>query len=279
MKPGALLRLAFLGLALGRLGAEPPLRLLGSGTPEKRPEDRDVSIWLSGRTLSAAAAERSEAPPAARVGEAEVRPAEAGEIELIEEIAQSILPYPELATEAALRLAPAPGSEAAPLRSALPPAAARWSTIIATGRDERERSLLALLLVFADRLEKRERIPAAATIAMALHESGYGRSRLAAEHHNYFGLKVGKAAAPFVEMPTRELGRIVRANFRAYRDFEAGIEGFAEFLRRYPRYHAAWFAPDARSFVASLLRAGYCPEPDYMDCIETIMRRHRLELT
>ncbi|MBS0657464.1 MAG: glucosaminidase domain-containing protein [Verrucomicrobia bacterium] len=272
------------------VGAE-PLRLLGSGTPDRRPEDRDVRIWLSGRTLAEAAApapRRAEpsASPGSTPGEA-AAPAEVGlpagventEAELIEEITQSILPYPDLATEAALRLAPArePASAEAPLG---PTAAAPrvWREVIATGRDERERSLLALLVVFADRLERRERIPAAATIAMALHESGYGRSRLAAEHHNYFGLKLGRAAEPFVELPTRELGRMVRANFRAYRDFEAGIDGFAEFLRRYPRYRPAWAAPDARGFVASLLRAGYCPEPDYLDCIETILRRHRLDL-
>lgn len=266
-------RLLLLALAsAGALPAAEPLRLLGSGTPERRAEDRDVRIWLSGRTLAEAATPPAAPPPAPAV------PPEETEAELIEEITQSILPYPELAAEAALRLAPLGRPLEPPSGQALGPTSPRWRTIIATGRDDRERSLLALLLVFADRLERRERIPAAATVAMALHESGYGRSRLAADHHNYFGLKLGRNAEPFVELPTRELGRLVRANFRAYRDFEAGIDGFAEFLRRYPRYRPAWLAPDARSFVATLLRAGYCPEPDYLDCIDTIVRRHRLDL-
>lgn len=266
-----LLRLALCACAaLASLRAEEPLRLLGSGTPERPPADREVSIWLSGRTLAAAAGEGAQ--PAAASGPAPV--VEAAEVELLEEITQSILPYPELAAEAAARLA----RPDAPAAEPPPPGSRRWPLVLASGRDERERTLLALLLVFADRLQRREGIPAAATVAMALHESGYGRSKLAAEHHNYFGLKVGRAAAPFVELPTRELGRVVRANFRAYRDFEAGIEGFAEFLRRYPRYHSAWLAADARGFIATLLRAGYCPEPDYLECIEVIFRRHRLDL-
>ena len=114
MKWRALARVAGSCLAAAALCGQEPLRLLGSGTPERRPEDRDVSIWLSGRTLAAAAAARSETTVPTPVPEPEVRPAESGEIELLEEITQSILPYPNLASEAALRLAPVPSPSAPP---------------------------------------------------------------------------------------------------------------------------------------------------------------------
>lgn len=259
------------------------LRLAASGTPEQRAPDRDVTIWLSGRTLASAATAAARKEQAVReeaertAVDAEVEAAEVDALEL------SILPYPDLASEseAALRRPHvlANASQGSPTESGPEVARSRrWQAVIATGRDERERSILALLTIFASRMEEREGIPAAATIAMALHESNYGRSQLSAQHNNYFGLKLGRTAEPFVTLPTRELGKIVRANFRAYQDFEDGIAGFAAFLRRYPRYQVAWQTRDARSFVAALLKAGYCPEPDYMACIEIIFKRHKLDI-
>lgn len=271
-------------LAFPAVVAAGDLRLAASGTPERRAPDRDVAIWLSGRTLAsaataaAAAASKDQAVPDEPERTAVDAEAEAAEVEALE---LSILPYPDLASasEALRPQAPVGAPPASPTESGTEVARSkRWQAVIATGRDERERSILALLTIFASRMEEREGIPAGATIAMALHESNYGRSQLSAQHNNYFGLKLGRTAEPFVTMPTRELGKIVRANFRAYQDFEGGIAGFAAFLRRYPRYQVAWQTRDARSFVAALLKVGYCPEPDYMACIEIIFRRHKLDI-
>ena len=73
-------------------------------------------------------------------------------------------------------------------------------------------------------------------IGMACLESGYGLSRLAAEFHNYFGMKCGtKWTGASVNMRTMEEytpGTLtpISDNFRVYDDMESGVRGYYEFL-------------------------------------------------
>lgn len=256
--------------------------------------DDDVRTWLAGRTLAegAIARARPQAVPPAPVPTA-AEPSEpdpfAGEELTRFPDAVSELPEEEKNSRAVQRSEDAqyvisllvdtqqqqplePGEMIPEAPKNVPDA---WRRIIATGRNERERAMLALLLVGAARLEEHYGIPQAATITMALHESGYGLSRLTTDSHNWFGLKA-RTGENSVEMPTRELGRTVRARFRSFDDALQGLDGFGRFLSR-PLYRAAYqFRHEPRAFIAALLRAGYCPEPDYLVCIDTIAERHNL---
>lgn len=243
---------------ISRLGTA--LSILVSGVVLAGDQD-DVQIWLSGRTLAEAAQQLHVQPGAAA-------PNPPRTIRLA-----------DLSPRGPRFAAPAQESSDPPAAAAEEPLLASEGerTVVATGRSERERALLAVLIVGARKLERTDGIPAAATVAMALHESGYGLSQLAAKHNNYFGLKLGKTIGEFVRLPTRELGQMVRADFRVYNSLSEGIAGFATFLR-YPRYRDAFRTSAPREFVRRLLLAKYCPERDYEACIEAIMSRHRLDL-
>lgn len=253
-----------------------------------------MRAWFSGRTLaqdeenSRLEADRNAARQA-EAAAAAARTAEAQAIARRSVILIDLRPsQPGGASRPSLPPAAA-RTPAAPREAAQEPPAAPpmldsegARTVVQTGSSDGVRALLAALLVSAERLEREYGIPRAAVMAMALHEGcrwdgqKYTVSQLAQRHHNFFGMKIGKAMGDFVTMPTRELGRVVHADFRAYQSIEAGISGFGDFLK-YARYRPAFAARDARGFVRALLKAGYCPEPDYMPCIEEIFRRHQLD--
>jgi flagellum-specific peptidoglycan hydrolase FlgJ len=141
-----------------------------------------------------------------------------------------------------------------------------------------ERDFLRVLIPAALKLQTEARVPASATLAMAIYESGYGRSELAARH-NYHGMKAFDPAwdGPTHRTVTRDSGRRVIADFRVFPSQEEGIRGFGAFVRQ-PRYQAAFTHRDGLTFVSRLLEAGYCPDDDYLDNIRTIIARHHLHL-
>lgn len=127
-------------------------------------------------------------------------------------------------------------------------------------------------------LQVTQGIPASAIIAMAIYESGYGRSMLASQHNNYFGIKAfndwkGPRAK---SMPTRDLGVLTTADFRAYRNMGESFEGYVSFLKQNPRYKDAFKKRSGAEFVAAILKAGYCPDSNYYANIIDIMQRHQL---
>lgn len=76
-----------------------------------------------------------------------------------------------------------------------------------------------------------------APIAQAILESGWGKSKLAAAYHNYFGLKCGtKWTGKSVNLTTQEeytAGTLttIKDNFRVYDSMEEGVKGYFEFLQ------------------------------------------------
>ena len=147
-----------------------------------------------------------------------------------------------------------------------------------TANNSRQARFLDEALPEALRLQFTENIPASACIAMAIYESQYGQSKLAREHHNYFGLKAfsnweGKKAE---NMVTRDSGVVTTADFRSYSDTTSGFNGYVQFLKNSDRYDRALQSKNGVEFVSGLLRAGYCPDSNYLDNIRNIMDRHKL---
>lgn len=147
-----------------------------------------------------------------------------------------------------------------------------------TAHNVRQARFLDEALPEALRLQLTENIPASACIAMAIYESQYGQSKLAREHHNYFGLKAfanweGKRAE---NMVTRDSGVLTTADFRSYENTSLGFDGYVQFLKNSDRYDRALQAKNGVEFVSGLLRAGYCPDSTYLDNIRNIIDRHKL---
>jgi len=122
-------------------------------------------------------------------------------------------------------------------------------------------------------------VPASVTIAQAIDESGWGRSKLAAQDYNLFGIK-GKGPAGSVEMPTGEYvdGKWVTVNaaFRSYHNIAESIADHAELLATsgyYQRAMADRAVPDA---FANDLTGIYATDPEYGANLIALMKLYNL---
>ena len=120
-------------------------------------------------------------------------------------------------------------------------------------------------------------IPASITLAQGLLESAAGRSTLAREGNNHFGIKCkSNWTGERVYHDDDAKGEC----FRAYPSVEASYEDHAEFLDRQPRYDSlfCYAATDYRSWARGLKAAGYATAPDYALRLVRIIENNRLYL-
>lgn len=107
-------------------------------------------------------------------------------------------------------------------------------------------------------------------ISQAIHESGWGESKLAAKYHNYFGLKCGtKWKGRSVNMKTQEeytAGSLttISANFRAYDSMEEGVKGYFEFIQL-PRYSNLKGVTSPRQYLQRIKDDGYATGSQYVE--------------
>jgi flagellum-specific peptidoglycan hydrolase FlgJ len=150
-------------------------------------------------------------------------------------------------------------------------------SVVKSGRDT-EREFLEFIVPEALRIQVTHGVPASATVAMAIYESNYGKSKLATNHYNYFGIKAAESVwdGPKAQLPTKDNGQSNLAYFRCYPDPRSAVLGYAEFLRSSERYKDAFVFRNGEKFAQSILQAGYCPDQDYIQNIKTIMQRHQL---
>jgi flagellar protein FlgJ len=128
-------------------------------------------------------------------------------------------------------------------------------------------------------------VPASVTIAQAIIESGWGRSSLAANDHNYFGIKCsgnnhGPIAIGCRSYSTRECGStcgITASKFRVYATITDSFRDHAVFLASGSRYRGAFaYSANPDQFLNAIWRAGYATDPNYGSLITGVMRRYNL---
>ena len=120
----------------------------------------------------------------------------------------------------------------------------------------------------------RYRIPASITLAQGLLESNAGRSTLATEANNHFGIKVGGSwKGPYVlrndDAPNEK--------FRKYRSAAESFEDHSKFLQG-PRYQGLFrlSITDYRGWAHGLKAAGYATNPRYAQSLISIIERFGL---
>jgi flagellum-specific peptidoglycan hydrolase FlgJ len=141
-------------------------------------------------------------------------------------------------------------------------------------------SFLAAILPQVIQSARAHRLPPSVTLAQAVHESGWGRSRLARDHKNLFGVKASRGQAA-VSMATHEHqdGSMQRMNsrFRSFEGLGESIEEHARLLagdRRYAQARASWL--DWRGFLQRLAPR-YATDPAYAQRIAHIVERYDLD--
>ena len=118
-------------------------------------------------------------------------------------------------------------------------------------------------------------------IAQAIHESGWGESKLSAKYHNYFGLKCGtKWTGKSVNMKTQEeysVGSLstISANFRAYDSMEDGVKGYFEFIQL-PRYANLKGVTSPRQYLQNIKDDGYATGSQYVNNTMNLVNLYNL---
>ncbi|HET6533748.1 MAG TPA: sporangiospore maturation cell wall hydrolase GsmA [Actinoplanes sp.] len=130
-------------------------------------------------------------------------------------------------------------------------------------------------------------VPPSVTIAQAVLESGWGRSGLAVNHRNYFGIKCqngryGTLANGCYTYRTQECTKAGRCftttgSFRTYASMAHSFRDHGNFLRVNSRYQPAFaHTKNANKFIWAVWKAGYATDPNYYTKITGIMASHRL---
>ena len=118
-------------------------------------------------------------------------------------------------------------------------------------------------------------------IAQAILESGWGRSTLASEYHNYFGLKCGGAwNGKSVNMATQEEYEVgvmtdIRDNFRVFDSMEDGVKGYFDFIN-YSRYANLKGVKDPEEYCRRIKADGYATSSRYVDSLLRVIRENNL---
>ncbi len=130
------------------------------------------------------------------------------------------------------------------------------------------------------RSAREHRVLPSVTLAQAILESGWGRSGLAANHHNLFGVKAG-ASDSRVRLDTREHSRgRLRPSRRSFRRYDSHAESIAHHARllgedrRYRRARAHW--TDWREFLTAIAPR-YASSPTYVDAVAEIVELYDLD--
>ncbi len=126
------------------------------------------------------------------------------------------------------------------------------------------------------------RILPSLTIAQAILESNWGRSGLAKDCYNYFGMKwKDGCGCDFREYLTKEQKPdgsyySVMARFRKYPDAKAGIEGYYKFLTGYKRYANLIGEADPMRACDLIRQDGWATSLKYSENLKSLIRKYGL---
>ena len=153
--------------------------------------------------------------------------------------------------------------------------------------DEEKNQFIESIEKGAKKSYKKYGIYPSVTIAQAILESGWGKSKLAKESNNIFGIKADSSwDGESVEVITSENHNDkVVAKFRRYEDINESIEDHAKFLVYNPRYkkHGVFDAKNYKEQAQSLEDAGYSTKKDkngnpiYADMLIDLIERYNLQ--
>ena len=119
------------------------------------------------------------------------------------------------------------------------------------------------------------KIPASITLAQGILETGSGKSRLAREGNNHFGIKCHEGwEGNFIKMDDD-------APNECFRKYKNAIESFKDhsfFLSQRPRYASLFDLEitDYKGWANGLKKAGYATNPKYADLLIKIIEDHQL---
>lgn len=141
------------------------------------------------------------------------------------------------------------------------------------------------MVPYAQTLQKQYHVLPSITLAQAILESDWGKSTLAAEYHNYFGIK-GDSLENTKEMTTKEYlnGQWITttARFRVYNNYQESMLDhvllFAKGTTWNPnQYQHVIAATNYQQAAKALQQDGYATDPDYPAKLMNIVKTYQLD--
>ncbi len=135
-------------------------------------------------------------------------------------------------------------------------------------------------------IEEMERtgIPASIKMAQALFESQSGRSELATQANNHFGIKCKNNWSGetylYKDDDRDSTGNLVFSCFRSYSSVMESYLDHSEFLKNRSRYKELFDLPatDYKAWALGLKRCGYATDPNYSDRLIRTIEKYNLDL-
>ena len=131
--------------------------------------------------------------------------------------------------------------------------------------------------------QRKTGVPASVTLAQAILESDWGRSKLTREAKNLFGIKAMRSpgTAGVYNIETWEVlggaNVTVMAAFKAYTSLADSIVDHGRWFHENSRYRRALqVRDDPREFARAINDAGYATDPAYSAKLITLMEKHNL---
>jgi len=151
------------------------------------------------------------------------------------------------------------------------------------GATPSERDFILSLASAARESQRATGVPTSVTLAQAILESDWGRSRLAREANNLFGIKATTrpgTAGVYDVMAWEVMGGrslVSPESFKAYRTLADSIVDHGRWFHQQPRYAGALAVRDnPRAFARAINAAGYATDPDYAFKLIALMDRFDL---
>lgn len=122
-----------------------------------------------------------------------------------------------------------------------------------------------------------------AIIAQACLESGYGKSKLSQNDHNYFGMKAGsKYTGNTASYKTKEEykeGKLttISARFRSYNNMDEGVQGYFAFIGGYSRYSNLKLATSSEDYITKIKNDGWATSYKYIENLKRILYTYDLK--
>ncbi|EJF52544.1 muramidase (flagellum-specific) [Saprospira grandis DSM 2844] len=128
-------------------------------------------------------------------------------------------------------------------------------------------------------------VPASITLAQGILESQYGKSELAQQANNHFGMKCGgnwegDSYSKFTGEWNNEAQSYRQlACFRVFDSAEASFRAHSDFLRYRKYYQKLFLLPskDYKAWAKGLQAAGYATDPKYPDKLISLIERFELD--
>lgn len=127
----------------------------------------------------------------------------------------------------------------------------------------------------AQQQQKKWNIPASITLAQGLLESSAGKSPLAQQNNNHFGIKCFSSnckkghCSNFTDDSHKDF-------FRIFKSVEESFDAHAQVLQK-DRYQKAFKCQNVECWATALKEAGYATDPAYATKLMRIIKRHKLE--